>query len=80
MTALALLSESRHKRQASRCNEGAGDTNGAAEDASIIRSRGNGKIDASVVSFVELNRRFLPALPNGSAIRYWTTVTVSLTG
>jgi protein TonB len=52
--------------------------NGTVGDALVLRSSGVERTDILATSYVKANWRFLPALLNGLAIRYWTTVSVSV--
>lgn len=51
---------------------------GSVGDAEVAASCGDPAADAAAIAFVKTHWRFLPAMLRGTAMRYWTTVAVSL--
>jgi TonB family protein len=51
---------------------------GSIGDATVMRSSGRVEIDSGAIAYVRTNWHFLPALLNGAAIKYWTTVSVPI--
>jgi len=49
---------------------------GSANDAEVVKSSGQHDSDLAAIAFVKSKRRFLPALLGGTAIQYWTTVSL----
>jgi periplasmic protein TonB len=51
---------------------------GSISDATVLRSCGHADADAGAMAYVKAKWRFLPALLDGKAIKYWTTVSVPI--
>jgi TonB family protein len=49
---------------------------GSVNDAVVVKSSGRPDIDMAAIAFVKAQWRFLPAIMGGTAIRYWTTVSL----
>jgi len=49
---------------------------GSVSAATIVNSSGQADADRAAIGFVKANWRFIPAMLNGTAIQYWTTVAV----
>jgi protein TonB len=49
---------------------------GSVNEAVVVKSSGTHDIDLAAVAFVKAQWRFLPALLDGTAIQYWTTVSL----
>ena len=49
---------------------------GSVIDAVVVKSSGQQETDMAAVAFVKSKWRFLPALMGGTAIQYWTTVSL----
>ncbi len=53
---------------------------GSISEAQVVASSGRSDTDARAIDYVKANWRFIPAMLNGSAIAYWTTVNVPFRG